>query len=296
MEMCAYCAAPHETAQDNVMNLLTRSLVCVVTVALCAGATTPLNSDRTVVSFSDPSRPGTLAVRIVMGGIVIKGADVKDVTIDSHGRDHFHGPIPPDPEEESRGLRRLMQGTSITVEERDNRITIESPVISRPVDMEIQVPRRTNLALSSVNAGNITVEGVDGELEVGNVNGSITLENVGGSVVAHTVNGRVVAKLTRVTPQKSMAFTSLNGAVDVSLPATAKANLKLRSDNGSIFTDFDVHLLQDTASPVSEDTRGEEGGRYKIEVNKAVYGSVNGGGPEIEARTFNGNVYVRKGN
>ncbi len=275
------------------MNLLTRALVCAATVAVCAGATTPLNADRTVVSFSDPSRPGTLVVRIVMGGIVIKGADVKDVTIDSHSHD-FHGPISPDPEEESRGLRRLMQGTSITVEEHDNRITIESPVVTRPADMEIQVPRHTNLELSSVNAGNITVEGVEGELEVGNVNGSITLNNVGGSVVAHTVNGRVMAKLTRVTPQKSMAFTSLNGAVDVSLPASAKANLKLRSDNGSIFTDFDLHVLSDPGSPVSEDTRGE-GGRFRIEVNKAVYGSVNGGGPEIEARTFNGNVYVRKG-
>ena len=276
------------------MNLLTRALICATTVALCAGATTPLNADRTVVSFSDPSRPGTLVVRIVMGGIVIKGADVKDVTIDSHSRDNFHGPMSSDPEEESRGLRRLMQGTSITVEEHDNRITIESPVITRPADMEIQVPRHTNLEVSSVNAGDITVEGVDGELEVGNVNGAITLNNVGGSVVAHTVNGRVMAKLTRVTPQKSMAFTSLNGAVDVSLPPAAKANLKLRSDNGSIFTDFDLHVLSDPGSPVREDTRGE-GGRFRIEVNKAVYGSVNGGGPEIEARTFNGNVYVRKG-
>jgi hypothetical protein len=280
------------------MNLLTRSLVCVAAIGLCAGATTPLNADRTVVSFSDPSRPGTLVVRIVMGSINIKGADVKEVTIDSHTRDNFHGPVPPDSEEESasRGLRRLTQGTSITVEERENRMTIESPVITRPADMEIQVPRRTNLQLSSVNAGNITVDGVDGELEVSNVNGAITLTNVGGSVVAHTVNGRVVAKLLRVTPQKSMAFTSLNGAVDVSLPPTAKANLKLRSDNGSIFTDFDLHILPDSPSPVSEDTRGDgEGGRYKIEVNKAIYGAVNGGGPEIEARTFNGNVYLRKG-
>jgi hypothetical protein len=276
------------------MNLLTRSLVCAAAIALCTGATTPLNADRTVVSFSDPSRPGTLVVHIIMGGITIKGADVKEVTIDSHTQETFHRPIPSDSEEESRGLRRLLQGTSITVEERENRMTIESPVVTRPADLEIQVPRRTNLQLSSVNDGNIIVEGVDGELEVSNVNGSITLTNVGGSVVAHTVNGRVVAKLMRVTPQKSMAFTSLNGAVDVSLPATAKANLKLRSDNGSIFTDFDLRVLPDTTSSVSEDARGE-GGRFKIEVNKAVYGSVNGGGPEIEARTFNGNVYVRKG-
>jgi hypothetical protein len=36
-------------------------------------------------------------------------------------------------------------------------------------------------------------------------------------------------------------------------------------------------------------------GRYRITVNKSIYGSINGGGPDIELRTFNSNVYVRRG-
>ena len=39
-----------------------------------------------------------------------------------------------------------------------------------------------------------------------------------------------------------MAFTSLNGIVDVTLPASVKANVKLRSDQGDVFTDFDIQL------------------------------------------------------
>ncbi len=39
-----------------------------------------------------------------------------------------------------------------------------------------------------------------------------------------------------------MASTSFNGDVDVTLPASAKANLKLRTDQGEIFTDFDVQI------------------------------------------------------
>ena len=35
--------------------------------------------------------------------------------------------------------------------------------------------------------------------------------------------------------------------------------------------------------------------RQRIEINNAIYGSINGGGPDFEMRTFNGNVYVRKG-
>jgi hypothetical protein len=32
-----------------------------------------------------------------------------------------------------------------------------------------------------------------------------------------------------------------------------------------------------------------------VAIDKAIYGSINGGGPDFEMRTFNGNVYVRKG-
>jgi len=173
-------------------------------------------------------------------------------------------------------------------------MSIGSSTPNRPTDLEIQVPRRTSLELSTVNAGEIRVEGVDGEIEVGNVNGAITLAAIGGSVVAHTVNGRVAATLARVSSQKPMAFTSLNGEVDVTLPAATKANLKLRTDNGSAFTDFDLHMLSQSASATAEDTR-QSGGRYRLEVNKVIYGSINGGGPDIEVRTFNGNIYVRKG-
>ncbi len=181
----------------------------------------------------------------------------------------------------------------MTVTEQNNEIKVDSPSFNRLVSFEIQVPKRTSLKLSTVNGGNIEVDGVDGELELSNVNGSIELKHVGGSVVAHTVNGKVLATVDRVSAEKPMAFTSLNGAVDVTFPPTIKCNMKLRSDNGSVFTDFDVATLPQPA-PQVEDTR-REGGRYRIDMNRGIYGSLNGGGPDIELRTFNGNVYVRKG-
>jgi hypothetical protein len=257
---------------------------------VAAGTSTTLDSgDRTTVSFSDPSRPGTLRVGIVTGSILIKGSDAKDVVIDAHpGPSDFgirHSDTPP-------GMRRLSPQPSFTVEEQDNRMSIEASSPSQSFEFEIQVPRRTNLDLSTVNGGNVVVEDVEGDLELANVNGSINLSNVGGSVVAHTINGKVSATLTRVAPQKPMSFTSLNGAVDVTLPAAVKANLSLRSDRGSVFTDFDITVL--AHPPIVDDTR-QSGGRYRIEVNKAINGVLNGGGQEIELRTFNGNIYLRKG-
>lgn len=92
--------------------------------------------------------------------------------------------------------------------------------------------------------------------------------------------------------QMPMAFTTLNGDVDVTFPAATKANLKVRSDQGEIFTDFDFRVLPEGSQPKIEDTR-KEGGRCRIEINKALYGAINGGGPEFEMRSFPGSVYVR---
>jgi hypothetical protein len=45
---------------------------------------------------------------------------------------------------------------------------------------------------------------------------------------------------------------------------------------------------------VVKDTR-QSNGRYRIEVDRSLYGTINGGGPEFELRSFNGNVYLRRG-
>jgi hypothetical protein len=267
-----------------------KSFICIALLALCAGAGAEVS--RTQVAFSDPNREGELHVSLVMGNILVRGKDVKQVAIETGSRGE--GPRGPDPQE-AMGLHRLPQQPSLTIEEQNNVMSISSHGFARPVDLVIEVPTRTRLKLSTVNDGDIHVEGVDGELEIGNVNGSINLTAVSGSVVAHTVNGKILAKLARVAPQKPMSFTSLNGSVDVMLPPSINANLKLRTDNGSVFTDFDLKMLPQSSSATIEDTRRSEGGRYRIEVNKAIYGTVNGGGPEIELRTFNGNIYVRKG-
>src|SRR5262249_48490745 len=129
-----------------------------------------------------------------------------------------------------------------------------------------------SLELKSVNGGKIEVSGVSGELDVENINGSIELKNVSGAVIANSQNGSVVATLDRITPNKPMSFTSLNGKVDVTLPGDTKARLRMKTDNGSVYSDFDVKVEPDAAKPVIEDAR-KEGGKYRIRVDRSVYGS-----------------------
>lgn len=275
------------------------SLAHVTVLAVCAGVATVAlaqqTPERVTVAFSDPSRLGTLRIALVQGSITVKGTDRKDVLVEARTRANGK-PLPQ--RETAAGLRRLGQGASMNIEEQNNVMSIGTSTVNRTVDFAIQVPTRTNLRLSTVNNGNILVDTVEGELEIEIVNGSISMTNVAGSIVANSVNGRVMATMTRVTSDKPMAFTSVNGHIDVTLPSSVKTNLKLRSDMGDVFTDFDVQIRPATSAPSVQDTRfsAGRGGRLRMEVDKFIYGAVNGGGPEFEMRTFNGNVYVRKSN
>lgn len=271
--------------------------VCVAFAAVTVAATTPLvnaqdTNEQITVAFSDPSRPGQVSVASVTGNITVKGMNRRDVLIVARQRGGGRGR---QTSGQSGGLRRLAQNAGFSVVEEGNVMRIESESPNRTLDFELQVPSRTNLKLETVNDGVINVDAVEGDLELENVNGSIIMTAVAGSVVANTVNGKVQATMTRVTAQKAMAFTTLNGNVDVTLPASTKANLRLRSDMGDIFTDFDVEVKPGSGSR-PRDTRRDGGGKLVLEVNSSIFGTINGGGPEIELRTFNNNVYLRKGN
>jgi len=248
--------------------------------------------DQVTVPLSDPAKPGLISVGLVQGGITVRGSNRKDVLVIAHpepDRDRQSRRFNPDAE----GLRRIPQNAGYRVEEEGNRIRIASDSPNRSINFEILAPTHTNLKLTAVNGGDIVVENIDGELDISNTNGSITLNGVAGSVDAGTTNGSVRATLTRVADQKAMAFTSLNGAVDVTLPASTKATLRLRSDNGDVYSDFDMQIKAETLPTVQDSA--SRNGRYRINRSKSVVGSINGGGPEFELRTFNSNVYVRKG-
>jgi hypothetical protein len=298
---------------------LRRIIVPLLTLSALCGtigvAQTPPAPQQVTVPLSDPSRPGTLSVRLMWGGITITGTNRKDVLIEARPSDETRGRLGRgrgvivggggvivlrgrgrggnDGDSDTTGLRRLTQTGGFEVEEHNNEVSVASGSTNRGSDFTIQVPAKTHLKLSTLNDGPIVVENVEGEIEVNNQNESITLTNVAGSVVANAHNGRVKVVMTRLTADKAMAFTSFNSNVDVTLPASAKANLKMRSDMGEIFTDFDVQIRPATPAPSPGARRGDGG--FRLDVNQSIQGAVNGGGPEFELRTFNGNIYLRKG-
>ena len=261
-------------------------LLCVALTPAAARGQTPSGGDRVSVPLSDPSRPALVKASLVNGGITVKGYDGKEVVVEARARNRESG------RSDSNMKRIIVSSSGLSVEEENNEVRINTDSYMRPVDLTISVPLHTSLKLSAVNSGDIVVTGVDGELDVNDVNGSVTLNNVSGSAVAHALNGRLLATFTRVNPQKPMAFSSLNGDIDVTFPADLKANLSLKSDRGEILTDFEVQIQAGPVPPTVEDGRGH--GKYRVWVDKTVHGTINGGGSEYQFTNFNGGIYIRK--
>jgi DUF4097 and DUF4098 domain-containing protein YvlB len=256
---------------------------------LATGAWGQDTPDRVTVPFSDASKPRTMIVTLINGGMVVRGYDGRDAIIEgrSGSADRHRRPSNvPD------GMHQIVGNSyGLDVTEDNNTITVKGG-ITRSADLTIQVPQQTSLKVRTMNGGSIVIENVAGEIDAQNMNGPVTITNAAGSVLANSMNGRINVSLNRVTPNKTMSFSTMNGTIDVTLPQDVKANLKMKTDNGEIYTDFDVKL--DASHPPTVEDNRKEGGKYRVRLDKAMYGTINGGGPEMQFVTYNGNILIHK--
>ena len=273
---------------ENVMRALAAALILSLSIAAPAAPRTAGDGEQKIsVPLTDPGRPATLKVSTINGSITVEGYAGREVSIETSGR----GEEPEGrPRHGAEGMRRIPnRGAGLSVDEDANVVRVETTNPSQGGDIHIQVPFHTSLHLSAVNGGKIQVSGVEGEIELSHVNGSIEARDVAGSVVAHTTNGNVKVVLRRVVADKPMAFSTLNGDVDVTFPADLRASVHIRSDRGEIYSDFEIAA---SGRATTRETRKE--GKRHIDVEQEMQGAIGGGGPDILFKTFNGDIFIRR--
>lgn len=190
--------------------------------------------------------------------------------------------------ERAKGLRPLYNsavdntGIGLAVTTEDGGLHIES-ASPRNVPYTIRIPQKVAILYEQINwnMGHVTIQNVDGDLELRTNNGSISLTDVTGPIVANTTNGEVKVAFSTLNQRKPTAITTINGSIDVTLPATTKANFKLSNINGGIYSDFDFGVNK-------KDGLTRMGGGYSSN------GTTNGGGVDLQLKTINSDIYIRK--
>lgn len=239
------------------------------------------------VPLSNPSSSGKLIIDQISGSIHVTGYEGKEVVIKASFGSEKHRRKKKNNHE---GMKRIESSSlNISAEEKNNVVQVINEQWNKVTSLEVKVPKNFSLKLSTVNDGDISVKGVKGEMEISNVNGKITLESVSGSASTDTVNGDITVYFDSITKDANMAFSSLNGDVNITFPSTLKADVKAKSDMGEIFTDFDMQV----ASNKPEVNKSSSSGTYKVKLEQWVRGKINGGGPEMLFKTFNGDILIK---
>ncbi len=224
----------------NLPSLLLRSLL-LVSLAAAPLARADDEGSTATVKLSAPGKPATLVLDMPWADIRITGVDGDTITVDSSLNQKNSKPSRPG------ALRRLDNEVSFELLEKDNVVTVslagDSAWAGHDTEFKISVPRAMALNLKTDAGGDLSVQGVEGDIEVNNLNGEVKLDGLVGSAVINTMNGEVRATYAKV-PEKPVSITSMNGEVDLRLPAATKANIRLRTHNGSILTDFDENALK----------------------------------------------------
>lgn len=140
------------------------------------------------------------------------------------------------------------------------------------VHFEVKVPASVHFIGRTVN-GAISAQGIQGRAEAHTVNGAIEVE-AAGLTNAETVNGGIKATVGDAGWSDPVKLKTVNGGIEVALPADTAATVNATTVNGDIESDFPLTV------------KGRLG-RRRIE------GSIGGGGPLLQLETVNGGIELK---
>jgi len=178
------------------------------------------------------------------------------------------------------GARELLPKIVIREDVKPDRIVVETERIagftigaSFEVRYHVRAPKAALVRATNTN-GAVSVSGMSGRMAAHTTNGAVVAKDLTGGIDAQTTNGSVSVELASLGSDK-VQLRTVNGALTLTLPATAKADLSASCTNGSI----DVSGIKLAVSG--------ELSRRRVE------GKLNGGGTPIDLRTTNGGIRVR---
>ena len=244
------------------------------------------------LEFSNENNPKTLEVNIFNGKITILGTDRKDVffkyyTDDSNDENHTKK----EPPAKAKGMKKIAgQNTGFKIEEANNIMSIKSENFHSPMNLTIEVPKNINLDIRKQVGEDVLLENINGTINVECNIGSIIAKKISGAISASSSTGNIMVDFNTINSASTMQFTSITGDIDLTLPNSLKAHLKMRTEWGEVYSDHDIVVLPADVKPIKS-----EGRNTKIISNEWTIANMNGGSDlRLICNTKMGSIYLRK--
>jgi hypothetical protein len=283
-------------------------LLTIVALVLGCGVYAQNNGEFTV-PFSNPSAPMKLVVDIKTGTVIVKGTARKDVLVKYISEKNEDRERDEDDDDDDRkhkvrvnvdidngrkskdGLKKISGGSmDLEASEYQNTVKVVSDNWNESMTVTVEVPSTINMHVKTYNDGDLEVNNIVGVVELTNYNGAITAKSISGTVIAQTYNGDIKIVYDKLTPDTPLSYVNYNGDIDLTFPSTLKASVKMKTKQGEIYSGFDAPIQKST--PVTKNE--SKSGAYKVVIDDWVKMDINGGGPEITVKSYNGDIYIRK--
>lgn len=155
-------------------------------------------------------------------------------------------------------------------------------------NLQLKIPYYLMSDISTINGGEVVVNGMRNGVEVGNVNGSVFVSDVYGPVKVQTVNGNIRVEFTE-QPSGDADFHTVNGNIEVYAPKNLSAVVTFQSMYGELYTDF--NNIEYLPNRVNKSKDGKT--RYSIEQTAPI--QIGDGGHEMRFQLLNGDAYIKQG-
>jgi hypothetical protein len=250
------------------------------------------------ITFSGPVSAQTVVVDNVFGSVEIKGVAGDQVHLTAEKT------IKAESDEE---LAKALAEVHLDITEENNevKIIVDGPFrkedgsvhfhgrdregYSFSYDFCIEVPKNAKIDVNTISDGDITVTGMHNDFDVENINGGIEMSDMVGSGKAYALNEDLTVAFAR-NPEGHCYFGSLNGKVKITFQSPLSADLRFKTFNGEVFSDFPVTYLPRKGLVEKGTKKGKT--TYKTDPWTPV--RVGEGGPSIDLDGFNGDMYVLK--
>lgn len=124
------------------------------------------------------------------------------------------------------------------------------------VEYTLTVPRTARLDEINLINGSLDLAGVSGEVQASCINGRLEAHDLAGRAKLSTINGKLHASFAQLAGQ-SVALSSVNGSVDLTIPSDSNAEIEASTVSGGINNDFGLHV--NNHQWIGHDLRGELG-------------------------------------
>ncbi len=145
------------------------------------------------------------------------------------------------------------------------------------VEFTVKIPRNLRFDARTVN-GKVRADGLGRFARASSVNGSVDV-STDAWAQATTVNGGLKVRMGRADWDGTLKLTTVNGSIDLEVPANLSTDVRFSAVNGSLESDL----------PLTISSQSGRWGPKKLE------GRIGSGGRELQVSSVNGSVHIRSG-